>query len=85
MEGNLDSNLYEAGRKWNEVKAATPEKLEAPMRVILMQKLLLIVLVQCHDGLAGEDREDQENGMADGGRQEPEWNGLEPKTKSATM
>ncbi|CAE7705387.1 unnamed protein product, partial [Symbiodinium necroappetens] len=56
LEGNLGSILYEAGRKWNEVKATTPDKLEAPMRIILMQKLLLTVLERYNAMMASEEK-----------------------------
>ena len=56
LEGNLGSILYEAGRKWNQVKATTPDKLEAPMRIILMQKLLLTVLERYNAMMASEEK-----------------------------
>eukprot|EP00439_Symbiodinium_sp_Y106_P076315 s529_g15.t1 len=51
--------MYEAGKKWNEVKEANPEKLESPMRVILMQKLVLTVLERFNKVMGSEEKMEQ--------------------------
>ncbi|CAE7232435.1 unnamed protein product [Symbiodinium necroappetens] len=56
IPGNLASILYEAGKAWNEVKASNPEKLDAPMRVILFQKLLVTVMARLDSILSSEDK-----------------------------
>ncbi|CAE7307349.1 unnamed protein product [Symbiodinium sp. CCMP2592] len=57
--GNLGAILYEAGKAWNAIKSATPEKLEAPMRIILMQKLLTTVLNRFTQLLEPGSKQDQ--------------------------
>ncbi|CAE7191337.1 unnamed protein product [Symbiodinium microadriaticum] len=56
IPGNLASILYEAGKAWNDLKASNPEKLEAPMRVILFQKLLFTVKARLEQILTSEDK-----------------------------
>ena len=69
--GNLGSIMYEAGKKWNEVKETNPEKLESPMRVVLMQKLLLTRAGPLYQGdeLGREEGAGQRARMAHGGWQ----------------
>ena len=59
IPGNVASILYEAGKAWNELKASNPEKLEAPMRVILFQKLLVTIARRLDQILASEDKMQQ--------------------------
>ncbi|CAE7770501.1 unnamed protein product, partial [Symbiodinium necroappetens] len=56
IPGNLASILYEAGKAWNDLKASNPEKLEAPMRVILFQKFLVTVKARLEHILTSEDK-----------------------------
>ncbi|CAE7938865.1 unnamed protein product [Symbiodinium sp. KB8] len=56
VEGNLGAILYEAGQRWNELKTTSPEKLTAPMRVILIQKLLSVVVDRFNKIMASEDK-----------------------------
>ena len=56
IPGNLASILYEAGKAWNDLKASNPEKLEAPMRVILFQKFLVTVKARLEQILTSEDK-----------------------------
>ena len=48
--------------------AATPEKLEAPMRIILMQKLFLIVLERYNAMMASQEKIERKPRKWDGGR-----------------
>eukprot|EP00439_Symbiodinium_sp_Y106_P064052 s2790_g10.t1 len=41
---SLATTTYVLGQKWHEMKSATPEKLEAPMRAILFQHLVKTVM-----------------------------------------
>ena len=61
--GNLGSIMYEAGKKWNEVKETNPEKLESPMRVVLMQKLLLTVLDRFTKVMNSDEKKEQAKGL----------------------
>ena len=59
VEGNLGAILYEAGQRWNELKTTSPEKLTAPMRVVLIQKLLSVVVDRFNKIMASEDKVQQ--------------------------
>ena len=59
IPGNLAAILYEAGQAWNAIKEATPEKLSAPMRIILMQKLLSVVLQRLTQIMEPGDKQEQ--------------------------
>ena len=59
IPGNLAAILYEAGQAWNAIKEATPEKLSAPMRIILMQKLLSVVLQRFTQIMEPGDKQEQ--------------------------
>ena len=56
VEGNLGAILYEAGQRWNDLKANSPDKLSAPMRVVLIQKLLSTVVDRFNKIMASEDK-----------------------------
>ncbi|CAE7445631.1 unnamed protein product, partial [Symbiodinium microadriaticum] len=56
IPGNVASVLYEAGKAWNNLKASSPEKLEAPMRVILFQKLLVTIARRLDQIMSSEDK-----------------------------
>ena len=44
--GSMATALYQTGVFWRELKEKDPDKLEAPMRVLLMQGLLSTVLAR---------------------------------------
>ena len=55
MEANLGAIMHEAAKTWNSIKASTPEKLTSPMRIILIQKLLVTVLARFNKVMEKED------------------------------